>query len=473
MGFTDKTNVGKAIAQWLLLKGAKIVKKVDKDTTVIYKSHQSVVQKLSDAKKLNVTVVNYDDIKYDDIKEFLKVPKPSTKPPVVVPNEPIQVSDAMKAKIQKFVEQWKKTKYNKKYVDEHHKNYCDTGAKDLQKLQKPMVSINAYVTIPIMFMKGKPFRNTNLDTPKQSFYEIESAASSLYMNNLSLQNILFKHVNSTSEISHFEDLIDLEWIRSMNDYITQLSTKDLYTIVGYTFYGDIVSNNFMRGQLKSSDFLNEVKNQSRWNQGQYYPIFFQALEVFKEMVKTENDLDKITEGKVNVILKSLWKDVHIPGIKMSSIYTKFKKAAGNFTYNKFWTHAIQRYIDDLSRIIRNAPALRKKMVVYRGVKNDYYLKGLAGKMYNTNSFVSTSLNLQSAINFSSEKCCFKRITLLPGTRVLLMDGVSVYPGEFEILLNKDTQFYITNEKTIVNRNTTAVCPSAKGNITVTDAVVVK
>ena len=136
---------------------------------------------------------------------------------------------------------------------------------------------------------------------------------------------------------------------------------------------------------------------------------------------------------------------------------------------------IQQYINDLDAIIDKSPPTTSPMVVYRGVKNDYYLKGATNHIYKTDSFVSTSINLSSALRFAGPDCCFKRITLLPGTKTLLLAGISRYTNEVEFLLGSKAQFYITNKKTSILRSTTNLCkdsiPSDK--INVTDLVVIK
>jgi hypothetical protein len=114
------------------------------------------------------------------------------------------------------------------------------------------------------------------------------------------------------------------------------------------------------------------------------------------------------------------------------------------------------------------------MIVYRGVKDDYYLKGNKNHIYKTDSFVSTSINLPSALRFAGKKCCFKRITLLPGTKTVLLAGISKYKNEIELLLGSKAQFYIINDKGSIPRSTVDMCnDSASAKITVTDLVVVK
>ena len=53
------------------------------------------------------------------------------------------------------------------------------------------------------------------------------------------------------------------------------------------------------------------------------------------------------------------------------------------------------------------------MVVYRGVTTMYYKKDNSDIFYN-NTFMSTSLNPNTALGFSYKDCCMKKIILKPG-----------------------------------------------------------
>lgn len=122
---------------------------------------------------------------------------------------------------------------------------------------------------------------------------------------------------------------------------------------------------------------------------------------------------------------------------------------------------IQQYITDLDSIIDKSPPTTKQMIVYRGIKDDNYMNGVKNHIYKTNSFISTSLNLSSALRFAGDKCCFKRITLLPGTRTILLAGISKFPNEAELLLGTKSHFYITKMNNMIPKETTKMCNTRK------------
>jgi hypothetical protein len=139
---------------------------------------------------------------------------------------------------------------------------------------------------------------------------------------------------------------------------------------------------------------------------------------------------------------------------------------------------------DLNTIIKNSPPLKRQMVVFRGVKDDYYLKGHKNHFYKNSGFVSTSLSYDKALIFSGEDkankaiCCLKRIVLLPGTRVLYISGLSKFPQEMEILMSPDSVYYLKNAKRTLpyykeKDRGTDICGKKAKKLFMTDIVVVK
>ena len=409
------------------------------------------------------------------------------------PNQEVKVSDPVKKKILSFVQAWKKQKDAENFIDDGHKKYCKS--KKLSDLQRPVVSYSAVIHIPVQRMQGPimtgGFSVISLNSPKQSFMLQQVAASSFNFNNYSIKNLL--HKGSKDSLTYFESIIDYEWLQDMNKYVLGLSTKDLYTMIGYTYYGDTISNNYLRRSLNKNGFQMDLQSYDKW-WVTYYPLFFQALD---ELNDVTNINEILKDGKnVNLVIPSnisyayQIKDVSIVGkfMPVSNILLHVKTKTTMLTsdkyailyhigrylsFSKFWQRVIVRYISDLDRIIDDSPPLRKPLVVYRGVKHDYYLKGKEGHVYRTDSFVSTSVNLSSALKFAGVNCCFKRITLLPGSKALMLAGVSKFLQEIEMLLGTKSQFYITKDKKLINKNTNDMCRTKAELIMVTDAVVIK
>ena len=105
-----------------------------------------------------------------------------------------------------------------------------------------------------------------------------------------------------------------------------------------------------------------------------------------------------------------------------------------------------------------------------------------GKYFQNEGFISTTFDVESAKRFLDEgpqACCLKRITLLAGTRCLLLTGISWFRGEFEVLMGQKTLYLMRRNKdvkTYVNLKEThpAYCydKAEKTSIITSDIVVV-
>lgn len=402
---------------------------------------------------------------------------------------PIEIPEDIKIKINKFIEDSRKEDIDIKIIDNGYKKYCNTF--NLGDLKKPIVNISMNIDFPIMKMESSVGFNLDaLNFATQDFILTRIKGIFFNFNNYSLKNLLHKGVNDS--VAYFEDLIDYNWLFAMNDYIYNLSTEDLYTIIGYTHYGDVIVNNYMRNKLNENKFMKDLTQINKWFVT-YYPFFFQAISYIEEndvnmFLKEENNTTKIyipssiAEHSIdNKFFKE--KSMYVIDIlqfihngellKCSTKYILLYLIAPYLDFTLFWKKVIQRYIFDLNYIIKMTPVLTQPLVVYRGVKDDYYLKGNAGFIYKTDSFISTSVNLTSALNFAGPKCCFKRITLLPNTHALLLVGISKYSNEIELLLGSESMFYITKAKKLIPKITTDICKDNYNEIIVSDLVIIK
>jgi hypothetical protein len=90
--------------------------------------------------------------------------------------------------------------------------------------------------------------------------------------------------------------------------------------------------------------------------------------------------------------------------------------------------------------------MKKTSILYRGVKDKYYYSDHSKTTFQTNTFMSTSFNAESAFEFADKKCCFKKIIAGPGTKGLFIEAITQMGGENEILLNVGTKFNIIEDK---------------------------
>lgn len=122
-------------------------------------------------------------------------------------------------------------------------------------------------------------------------------------------------------------------------------------------------------------------------------------------------------------------------------YIKINNALRKNTLNDILRNgmSIKEYIGEIDRVFLNAPALRSPLTVYRGVrfdKPDF-------KKFKADSYHSTSLDRKVAMDFVGN-CCLLEITVVPGTKILVLDEISDHPNEKEILLNRKTELIFNN-----------------------------
>ena len=105
-----------------------------------------------------------------------------------------------------------------------------------------------------------------------------------------------------------------------------------------------------------------------------------------------------------------------PGEELN-ILLRNKERFGNF---------FQKQFDNISKAFNNVPKLEEPITVYRGMKES--------PNFNSKSFISTSVSREVAIDYTSDVCCLLEILVTPGSKVLPLVSISLYPEQEEILL---------------------------------------
>jgi hypothetical protein len=348
------------------------------------------------------------------------------------------------------------------YIDINHKNYCQQN-KDASILTHPITSKTLRTIFPIYTIKKNFAYALNDGIKFKSFFQPGLEFS---MNNYN------KSVSLNLYDPNDEEIVDPIWFKKTNKYIKSLNTRDTLTIVGYTFHGDVWANTYLRGKFDILEFYKEISNIKDFWLLHYMPLFFQALDVIKSYTTFEDIIikDSITTFKEqqlgkfiinsnflknNISVTRVLQMLNRKNISTVSKYIALAHVADKLN-TKFWFLVLELFCKDLNRIINNSPPLRKNMVVFRGVKNDYYLKRSKQLYYRNEGFISSSMYYNKAKSFASyiesskrpRICCLKRITLPPGTRCLFISGLSKFPEEFEILLSSNSVYHIRNQNSI-------------------------
>ena len=412
-------------------------------------------------------------------------------------NEPISVtklnkiSDNVKNKLANYLKHIKDQR-SITYLNKEHQEACTQPNFNKSNLTIPIKSEYQQLELPMVknpFAMGMSF--AALDNPKIDLVNTKTTPISYSWNNYNKQ-LALNLFDPTLDYS-----VNTDWFKEMNNYINTLPKEDIFTILGYTYHGDEWANNHMRGKFQQTQFYSGLKSVMNTWLSAYMPVFFQAksilhrknfipsLYVFKDdPVKLLNPPayshkydPRLTskEFKVSEMLELLNKEQDLSN---SNIYMVLASMGFNLK-PIFWMESIELFAKDLNRIIMGSPPLKTKLVVFRGVKNDYYLKGSNNNYYKNRGFVSTSLSYKLAKSFSGGLCCLKRIVLLPGSRALFISGLSRFPHEIELLLPVDTIFYIRNAKKTLPYYTSDhdrshdICGKNMTKIYCTDVIVIK
>jgi hypothetical protein len=106
---------------------------------------------------------------------------------------------------------------------------------------------------------------------------------------------------------------------------------------------------------------------------------------------------------------------------------------------------LRRLTEDLDRLFDEAPPLRHGLVVYRGIKT-FEKK----ETWIDPAFVSTTLHPLHAFRYKNptNPCCVQRLRVPPSVKVLFLEGMSNFPGEWEVLLPRNLRFRVKKETTL-------------------------
>lgn len=244
-----------------------------------------------------------------------------------------------------------------------------------------------------------------------------------YTQYLAHKQLLFvygKNVNSFENV-RMSDIIDTKWLVAQDKYIRSLSTRQIFTMYGYSFNGDSWAHAYLDGRFNFSMFKAAVPGPTANN---YFAFFFQARDYYK-----------INTGDVNKDYKAV----------IDRVTTE--KDVKNIE------NIMNMFINELNEIIRKAPAVTRTFIVFRGQKDDKYMSGMIGNTYTAERFCSTSVDGTVSKDRFSGGHTLQRITVLRGSKCLLMFGATKFDDELEILLPRGSTYQIVKKRTNVKSNT--------------------
>jgi predicted Ser/Thr protein kinase len=276
-----------------------------------------------------------------------------------------------------------------------------------------------YKTTSVQGFQGGSGWKPSLEKPHFVFKTLRVELE--YTQYLAHKQLLFtygKNINSFENV-RMSDIIDTKWLVAQDKYIRSLSSRQLFTMYGYSYNGDSWAHAYLDGRFSFSLFKSAVNSLG----GQYFAFFFQARDFYK-----------INTGNIDKDYKEV----------LARIRTESDEKNIKYIMNMF--------INELNEIIRKAPTVTRTFIVFRGQKDDRYMAGMIGNTYTTERFCSSSVSGRISKDRFSGGHTLQRITLLKGSKCLLMFGATKFEDELEILLPRGSTYQIVKKRTNVNSN---------------------
>jgi hypothetical protein len=232
-----------------------------------------------------------------------------------------------------------------------------------------------------------------------------------------------KFINKLYDNFQVEELNNI--IYNNDIFLQSLSEDEINTIKYYTYHGDTIINQFLKG-LFTIDWLIEYYERADESLFILTDINKNLLFLFNKQIY---DYFQTDDWEYDNLLKNSKYDIFI---KYCSINLD--------QYKTIFTS----YINDLMKIFNKAPKLTSKLIVYRGIKSEYHLLNKKENIFVNKFFSSTSFLFDVAYKFINSNGIMQRITIDTGIPILFLEGITLNTEEYEILLPINTYYIIEN-----------------------------
>jgi antitoxin component YwqK of YwqJK toxin-antitoxin module len=246
-----------------------------------------------------------------------------------------------------------------------------------------------------------------------------------------------KQINDVSSFG--SELIDKDWIKKQYKYYQKLDVSDKIFLLVYTDYGDVLINRFLSDGVKGININTIFDKDFDYTINPFFPIFLKHPEIFLNSTVKVSDPDMILNSS-----KELRKKILNKKLSINERYKEFQKLFKKYFTKEFLEDALEIYMnkfnENLNRIISKSPKLKKEMLVARGSKQELNYDDKW-----TNRFTSTSLKSAVAKKFSGGGGHIDIYILKPGTPCIPL-FLTRYEGEIEILLGSGCCRYKIEKK---------------------------
>lgn len=248
-----------------------------------------------------------------------------------------------------------------------------------------------------------------------------------------LSEPLFRRL-SPSLVHHGDagSILDQEWFAACDEYIRHLPIRQKMSLVALTNKSQQHVQSFVRTGRIGQQFRDRVRSWRSDAYG-YLPIFFQLA---------------------NPLAPSWRKE-----------YRRVIRSAPHLTDAEI-DEAVRRLAEEIRGIFKDAPRTRRTMILTRGIKEEVR-RGQQQRHPRVfrQGFAAASLDpLHALLRYTDRPrgCCLQRITVLPGTPLLFLGGLSSFSDDMECVLPDTVRYWIVSDhyETLPSSPTIRACPQS-------------
>lgn len=339
---------------------------------------------------------------------------------------------------------------NKKLLmfDESIKKYCHTHGQHL-----PETTYVEHKTSITYFSRNyfpRHLNDQNVDTFYSSKLKDDVVSSNVNMSYNNINYRYFKYIFKVRDTNNIleKQYIDYDWLNECNKYILNLTPTDRQALYSYTLLGDKYVNAYLRETPTipiDYDLLrNEMKKFPFVN-----PLLFTYLH-------NHNLTQKFLKNPTMILFKQ-YKELIL------------------LLPNQQFRYLIECLANNICRILNSAPPLKQSMVLFRGTQTNYYQPTIINKPFINNGFLSATIDYSVALEeFTNvkDRCCLQVITILPGTRLLPLTGLSYCNDEKEFLINTGSKLMIRNNHLLPKPNSPSLCQTTESPLIQTTEIII-
>lgn len=305
--------------------------------------------------------------------------------------------------------------------------------------KKIIAKVNKDTTLPsvhsskisIKLLKISQYDNREL------FKRIDTNGFSIFEQSFSLDK--FKQKSTNKNLHNFTPEC-FAWLQTQNDFLLNLPWKEKIRIVGYTYGGDKICNNYILGSIDYKKITNKFHDYERLY---IFPLAFEIYIDFLKYASYTDWMNSLIPVKVHAAFRKMFKLTFdalqlVPSYNYAAynLIYKFIDAVAPKIKPQGWIRWIESFIEEITKIINKAPPTPKdSFYVYRGVQDKSFVTFDSKNVFTNNLFMSTSLSIDVAYGFKNplSKCCVFEMQVLQNTQCLFITPVSYFSDELEIL----------------------------------------